>query len=264
MRDIITEIRDGVATATFNRPSMRNALSGEMIAECADFLKTVREDSSVRCFVLRGMGEHFSGGGDVRNFKTSLELETSERRLSYEQRVRGAIRLFDAIEALPIPVVTVVRGAVAGGGMSFILASDVALVSDTAFFVFAHSRIGLAVDTGLSYYLPRAIGVRRARELTLLGGRLDAAQAQACGLISGVIADESLDTEADAVINALRHGATVAFAETKRLINASPTNDVRAQIELEAEAVGRCAVTADFEEGVSAFMQKRKARFSGT
>jgi 2-(1,2-epoxy-1,2-dihydrophenyl)acetyl-CoA isomerase len=261
--DLITGIEGGVATVTFNRPDARNALTTEMTRECARFVETLHADPSVRCLAFRATGDHFSGGGDVRNFETTLGMDAGERREHYEQRVRASGPLFATLEGLNLPIVTIARGAIAGAGLSFVLLADVAMVSETAFFVFAHSRLGLSLDAGLSYYLPRSVGVRRARELATLAGRVDAQAALQYGMVSRVLADATLDEEADAIIGALRVSATTAIGESKRLINTSPGNDIVTQIDQEAEAIGRCAATLDFREGVSAFLEKRKTAFVG-
>lgn len=260
---LLTVLADGIATITFNRPQFRNAIDSDMIQQAIQFLGHITAEPGLRCLVIRGSGEHFCGGGDVRNFRTTLDASSDERRDTYLRRVEASVPLFERLQALPAPIIAIARGAVAGGGLGFALSADITLVSDTSFFVFAHSRIGLPLDTGLSYYLPRAVGYRRAKELAILGARLDASDALAAGLVNRVIPDSELETEADEVISQLARGATVAYVETRRLIDASFRNDVTEQVMMEAGAVSRAVATTDFIEGIHAFLDKRSARFGG-
>jgi 2-(1,2-epoxy-1,2-dihydrophenyl)acetyl-CoA isomerase len=261
--DILTQIAGGVATITFNRPEHRNAVSREMVQELIGLLRALAADKTVRCLVLRGAGAHFSGGGDVKSFNETLELSPEARQALYTQRVAASADLFELLERLPMPVIAVARGAVAGAGLSFVMAADVALASDTTFYVFAHGKIAIALDSGLSYYLPRVVGWRKAKELTLSGARLSPEEALQLGIVSRVVPDAELDAVADKLAANLAASATLAASHSKALLAASLGNDIRTQIELEAVAVGACAASDDFIEGISAFVENRKARFKG-
>jgi 2-(1,2-epoxy-1,2-dihydrophenyl)acetyl-CoA isomerase len=261
--DILSSVHGQVATITFNRPESRNAISRDMVQALTVLVRAYGADPDVRCLVFRGAGEHFSGGGDVKGFGEVLGLSPDERRQMFETRVGASADLFAELEALRVPVVAVARGAVAGAGLAFVMASDFALVSDTSFYVFAHTRIGIPLDSGLSYFLPRVVGSRKARELTLSGARIAAAEALAIGLVSRVLPDADLDVAADSLIASLASGATRAFGLSKELLSVSLQNDVRGQVAAEARAVGACAGGPDFVEGVSAFVEGRKARFTG-
>lgn len=261
--DILSSVCDHVATITFNRPESRNAISREMVQALTGLLNGFSADPSVRCLVFRGAGEHFSAGGDVKGFREALSLSPDECREMFEARVGASADLFAQLEALRIPVVAVARGAVAGAGLAFVLASDFAYVSDTSFYVFAHTRIGIPLDSGLSYFLPRVVGWRKAKELTLGGSRITAAQALEINLVSRVLPDADLDPAADALIATLAGGATRALGLSKELLSVSLSNDICGQIAAEAKAVGDCAAGPDFVEGVSAFVDGRKARFTG-
>lgn len=263
MADILTSMTGGVATITFNRPEARNAISRAMMDELITLLRSLGERDDVRCVVFKGAGEHFTGGGDVQSFGETLGLSAVERKHLYEQRVTASAELFELLERLDKPTVALARGAVAGAGLSFVLAADFALASENAFFVFAHGRIAIALDSALSYYLPRAVGLRKAKELTLAGARLDAREAEALGIVTRVLPNAELDAEGDKLAAMLAQGATRAMGESKALLRASLTNGVFAQVGLEAAAVGRCAATDDFKEGVSAFLERRNPRFEG-
>lgn len=261
---VLKEISDQVATLTINRPEQRNALSPDMLQDIADFIGQIENDPEVRCLVIRGAGEHFIGGGDVSSFGPTLELSPLERRLTYERRLMNSAHLFHKLERLRIPVVAVVRGAVAGAGVSFALAADLTLASDTSYFFFAHGQLGLSLDGALSYYLPRTVGLRKAKELSLLQARVSAEEALALGIANRVIPDEQLEEEASKYIARLANGPTIAMGLTKSLLESSTRNSINQQIRMEAEACGTCVASADFHEGVSAFLDKRRPTFTGS
>lgn len=263
MSDVLTSTANGVATITFNRPETRNAISRAMVQELIALLRSLGDRDDVRCVVFRGAGEHFTGGGDVQSFGETLALAAADRKHLYEERVVASAELFDVLERLEKPIIAVARGAVAGAGLSFVLGADFALASESAFFVFAHARIGIALDSALSYYLPRALGLRKARELTLAGARLDAQEAARLGIVTRVLPDAELDAEGDKLAAKLAKGATVAMGESKALLRVALANGVLAQVGLEAAAVGRCAATDDFKEGIAAFLASRAPRFQG-
>jgi 2-(1,2-epoxy-1,2-dihydrophenyl)acetyl-CoA isomerase len=263
MADVLTAVAQGIATVTFNRPDVRNAIAREMVPSLLSALRDVGFREDVRCIVFRGAGEHFSAGGDVKSFGETLALAPHERNKMFQERVAASAELFDVLDKINKPLVAIARGAVAGAGMSFVLAADFVLASDTTFFVFAHGKVGIALDSALSYYLPRVIGLRRALELTLAGARIDAQQALLIGLVSRVIPDADLDAEGGKLTAKLAGSATVAISESKRLLKLSLGNDIRRQLELEAAAVGRCAASDDFAEGVTAFLESRASRFTG-
>jgi 2-(1,2-epoxy-1,2-dihydrophenyl)acetyl-CoA isomerase len=263
MADIETTVAQGIATITFNRPEARNAISRAMVQELAELLRSFGARDDVRCLVFRGAAEHFCGGGDVQSFGETLSLASQERQQLYEGRVAASAELFELFENLHMPVVALVRGAVAGAGLSFVLGADFVLAAPNAFFVFAHGRLGIALDSALSYYLPRVVGQRKAAELALLGARIEATAAQALGIVTRVVASEELDAEGEKLTVKLARGAAQAMGETRQLLRRSARHSIGEQVRLEAKAVGRCAASVDFKEGVSAFLENRSPRFTG-
>lgn len=260
--ELLTEIDGPIARITFNRPQARNALTASMLVQMADFLVTAEADARVRCIVLTGAGEHFMAGGDVSGFARALDLDPPARQAEFANRARRAIPVFEAIERLSKPVIAKVRGAVAGASISWVAAADFVLLSETALFVFAHIRLGQSPDGGLTHYLPRAVGIRKAKELVLLGGRLNAAEAVASGLANRVVPDAELDGEVELLAAHLAAAPGVALARSKRLLDTLHANDLMTQMELEAECFGVCAATDDFAEGVRAFIEKRTPCFA--
>jgi 2-(1,2-epoxy-1,2-dihydrophenyl)acetyl-CoA isomerase len=261
--ELLTEVDGAVARITFNRPQVRNALTVGMLQQMHDFLIEVERDRSIRCVVMSGAGQHFMAGGDIARFAASLEVPDDERRRDFEARAQRTVPIFALLQRMPQPIVARVRGAVAGAAIGWVAASDFVVASDTSLFLVAQTALGTSPDAAITWYLPRVVGIRKATEMALLGDRLSAQQALACGLINRVIVDSQLDAEVDVLTARLANGASYAMGRTKLLLKESFVNSLAEQLELECKAFGDCAATEDFVEGVHAFMEKRPARFRG-
>lgn len=262
MADLEFERRDGYAVMTFNRPQHRNALTTPMAQEMGRLLLEIEKDSSLRCLILRGAGDHFMAGGDVKGFTETLEMSSEERRLNFERRVQDCAPIFHALNRIPQIVLASVRGAVAGAGVSFTAAADLAIASPTAFFLMAQIHLGMSPDGTATYFLPRLVGLKRAKEIALLGDRFDAQQAERWGMLNRVVDnDAELDDVVEAMARRLAKGPATALGKTKQLLNASQQNDFEVQFQAEAVSFGTCAATDDFAEGVRAFFDKRKPEF---
>jgi 2-(1,2-epoxy-1,2-dihydrophenyl)acetyl-CoA isomerase len=263
MSDLISEARDGVATLTFNRPAARNALSTDMRAALRDVLHEIEHDPAIRCVVLRGAGEHFMAGGDVKAMSTMIEQPPERIRAQFVQRIHDLHPIMFALRRMPKPVIASVAGAAAGAGVSMALACDLVIAADDAFFTLAYCHIGTSPDGSASFQLPRAVGIKKAMEIALLGDRIDAATAEAMGMINFVVPAASLGIETERLARRLADGPTHAYGNTKRLLYRSLESEFESQLQLEAELFADCASRADFREGVTAFVAKRKARFTG-
>lgn len=262
-QEILTQIDGPIARITFNRPQVRNALTSGMVEKMREFLKQVEVDASVRCVVMTGAGDHFMAGGDVAGFAQAVDAPSQERRQDFEQRARSAMPLFAVMERLPQPIIAKVRGAVAGASVGWVAASDFVLVSETALFVVAHIHLGTSPDGAVTWHLPRSIGLRKAKEMALLGDRMSAQQAVEFGLANRLVADADLDAETEKLAQRLANAPSYAVSRTKQLLNQSFSHSLAQQMDLEAESFGACAATGDFAEGVQAFTEKRKAVFQG-
>lgn len=261
--ELLTSIDGPIARITFNRPQARNALTQNMLDLMSAFIEEVEDDPAVRVLLMSGAGEHFMAGGDVGDFQAVLERPGRERAASLKRTAERALPVFDAMARFSRPVVVKIRGAVAGASITWAAAADFALISDTAFFVFAHVHLGLSPDGGLTYHLPRAVGARKAAELILLGERIKAEEALAIGLATRLVPDAELDEETEKLLARLARGPGVAIARSKRLIQQSLDNSREEQMRLEVEALAACVATDDLVEGVRAFAEKRKPVFTG-
>ncbi len=252
-------VAEGVGTITFNRPQVFNALDDEMIHALRVQCEELAGDASVRCVVLRGAGAAFLAGGDVSFFHARLnELPALSVRLARELHL-GVL----ALRRMPKPVLASVHGAVAGAGLSLMTACDLAIAADDARFTTAYTRIGTSPDGGGTYFMARSLGARKALELALLSETFDAAQALALGLINRVVPAGALLAETAKLARRLADGPTLAYAETKKLIESAQDATLESHLEAEAQAFGGCARSEDMEEGVRAFVEKRAARFRG-
>jgi 2-(1,2-epoxy-1,2-dihydrophenyl)acetyl-CoA isomerase len=256
--------REGaVATLTLNRPQALNALNRELTVALRDSVFAAENDETIRCLVLRG-GEHFMAGGDLKWFRTLSEgRSAAQNRIQFEGFIHEVHALILCLRRMPKPVLASVRGAVAGFGMSLMMAADLALAADSAYFTLAYTLIGVSPDGGSTFSLPRIVGHKKAMEIALLGERFDAAAAERLGLVNRVVAPDALDSETAKLAARLAAGPTAVYGRTKALLNASLGSSLESQLQREAEAFAHSASEPDFQEGLAAFLDKRKPRFEG-
>lgn len=252
---IHSEIKDGVAVITLNRPDRMNALNTQMRAELADAIKAAA--AKARVIVLTGAGRAFCSGQDLGDPVDAAHVDL-ERALrdEYEPILR-------AIADAPVPVIAAVNGPAAGAGANLALAADVVIAARSAYFLQAFTRIGLIPDAGGTHVLPRTIGLARAMGAALFADKIDADQAADWGMIWEAVDDAGFDATWRARAAYLAAGPTAAFGATKRALRASHGNSYDDQLALEARLQGEAARSRDFKEGVVAFLEKRPARFEG-
>ncbi|MFN3985783.1 MAG: enoyl-CoA hydratase/isomerase family protein [Rhodocyclaceae bacterium] len=261
---VLLEVADGVATLTLNRPEVLNALSVEMMEDLLVCARDLRSRKHVEVVIVTGAGEHFMAGGDLKDFARHFDQSPQARQVTFKAIIEKYINpSVEILQSLPQPVVARVKGACAGFGLSLMLGCDLALSADDAKFTTAYASIGLPADGGMSYFLPRIVGRRKAMELLMLGDRFDAAEALRLGLVNKAVPAAALDAEVAALVERLKRGPRHAYTEIKRLLADSPHAQIEAQLQSEAEAFARCGASDDFVEGVSAFLEKRKPGFKG-
>jgi 2-(1,2-epoxy-1,2-dihydrophenyl)acetyl-CoA isomerase len=255
---VALEVEGGVARLTLNRPDAGNALDPETAAALAARAAELEARDDVRAVVLSGAGKAFCVGGDLRFMAAAGDdAERAVRALATDFHAA-----LESLTRLDAPVITVVNGVAAGGGMSMAIAGDLVLAAESARFTMAYTAAGLAPDGGSTWLLPRLVGVRRASELMLLNERLSAAQALELGLVTRVVPDAELAAVAGELATRLAAGATRAYGEVKRLLRTSATTSFSDQLVEEATTIGRCAGSPHGREGIAAFLEKRAPQFS--
>jgi|TARA_B110000116_G_C16658706_1_gene500711 2-(1,2-epoxy-1,2-dihydrophenyl)acetyl-CoA isomerase len=246
-----------------NRPDARNALSMEMRTQLTDALHDIEQDSSIRCVVLKGAGDHFMAGGDIKGMGETIKKSPKEIRKEFMLRIHDLHPIMFAMRRMPKPIIASCRGAAAGAGVSLAIACDLVIASEDAFFTLAYCKIGTSPDGSSSFHLPRAVGIKKAMEIALLGDRFSAQTAKDIGMINFVVPDSELDAETDKLTSRLAEGPTHVYGNTKALFYRSLESEFESQLQAEAEYFSDCASRADFREGITAFIEKRTPKFTG-
>jgi 2-(1,2-epoxy-1,2-dihydrophenyl)acetyl-CoA isomerase len=260
MEHLLFEVRDNVGYLTLNRPQAANAVNFELARELAAVSLQCDEDQSVRAVLMTGAGRIFCGGGDLKAFAAQPPEELPAYLKQVTFYLHKAVHRFARMNA---PLIIAVNGNAGGAGMSLALAGDITLAGESSKFTLAYTRIGLTPDGSSTYYLPRLVGMRRAMELALTNRTLSAREAEAMGLITRVVPDAELMSQAEALAREIALGPTTAFGGVKRLLYAAANTPLDAQMELETEWIADAARTADAHEGIAAFLAKRTPKFTG-
>lgn len=259
--DLLFESRDGVATVTFNRPDVLNALTLDVYARFRDLLEDLRTDAFVKVVVLRGSGRAFCSGGDVHSIIGALLDSDVKTHLEFT-RMTGAVvanmRLLDK------PIIAAIQGTAAGAGAVIALASDLRIGSEAAKFAFLFTRVGLTgADMGAAFLLPRIVGMGRATELLMFGDTIDAATAERYGLLNRLVVADALDSAVEEWARRLAEGPTLALSMTKRMLNNEWNMDLISAIEAEAQAQALLMMGEDHKLFYEAFQQKTAPKFTG-
>ncbi|HEV7239730.1 MAG TPA: enoyl-CoA hydratase [Thermoanaerobaculia bacterium] len=251
-------IADSVATITLNRPDKLNAFTGTMREDLLVALRACEEDGDVRVIVITGAGRAFCAGGDVE-FMSGLQKSGDVG--SFRKLLDAGRDVILQIATMPKPVIAAVNGIAAGAGCNLALACDYRIASEQAKLSESFVRIGLHPDWGGTWLLPRLVGRSRALEILISGRTVDAAEALAIGMVDRVVAD--LGAETEKLARTLAAAPPLALAGIKRAVLAAESNDLRAQLDLEAEHQLTCFQSKDGAEGLAAFFEKRAAVFQG-
>lgn len=259
-RNILFDVKDGVARLTLNRPDRLNSFNVDMHAEIRDALDRVRSDDSSRVLVLTGAGRGFCAGQDLSDRAVAPGSSRPDLGESIELCYKPLVL---ALRSLPKPVIAAVNGVAAGAGANVALACDLVIAARSASFIQSFSKLGLVPDAGGTWSLPRLVGQARAIGLAFLGEKLSAEQAAYWGMIWRCVDDAELPTAVDELARQLATAPTRGLARTKNAIYASGSRTLEEQLDVERDYQRELGYSADFAEGVAAFMEKRTPKFTG-
>lgn len=247
----------GVVTLTLNRPKAFNSFNREMAFALIEQLKNCEKDDSVRAIVLTGEGRAFCAGQDLKE-------ATEDNGISFEMILNEHYNpIIKAIRTIKKPVLAAVNGVAAGAGANIAFACDLTIAKKSASFTQAFSKIGLVPDSGGTFFLPRLVGMQRATAMMMLSNKITAQGAAEMGLIYQMVEDEDFEEQVNNLATSLAKMPTKALGMTKELINAGMENDLDSQLEMEGKYQIEASESADYEEGVNAFLEKRKPEFKG-
>jgi 2-(1,2-epoxy-1,2-dihydrophenyl)acetyl-CoA isomerase len=255
---ILFDIRDHVAHITLNRPDAANAANGQMGKDLLWAILQCDNNPAVRAVLLTGSGRFFCAGGDLKEFYEQEALDAHIKEMLIY--LHGGLSRMAQMNA---PVIAAVNGTAAGAGMSLACACDLVYVAESARFTMGYTASGLSPDGSSTYYLPRLVGHKRALELMLTNRMLSAQEALDWGIATAIFPDDTLLDKVTAIANKLATGPTAAFGETKRLLRLSANESLETQMEHEGRAIAARSMSQDGQEGISAFVEKRKPQFTG-
>lgn len=262
MSSVLVEKKGSIAWLILNRPEKLNVLGLEMPADLRRCTEELKNDEQVKCVIITGAGDHFMAGGDIDYFKSLVDAYAIEGESALPDDMFDNLhQAILNIVTMEKPVVACVKGAVAGFGLSLMLACDMAVAADNTVLSVAYCKIGTTPDGGMSYFLPRAVGQKRALELALTGERFTAEQAERWGMINQVVAVDSLDEETRKLADSLCNGPSDVLARTKRLLNQMYDVSLEQRLDEEADHFYSSMLKEDFAEGVTSFCERRPTKF---
>lgn len=254
---LLLDIQNGVASITLNRPDVFNAFNDEMSYELQDALKQVEKDKSARVVVITGAGKAFCSGQDLKAAQAAGNRSFMD---SLHKRYNPIIR---AMRNMPKPIICKLNGVAAGAGCSIALACDMIVAAENASLIEVFINVGLVLDSGSSYFLPRLVGSTKAFELATMGTKVTAAEAERLGMVNKVVKLEELDVEVKKITDYYAAAPTKAIGLIKKMLNKSFHSDLDAMLDYEAYCQEIAGGSRDNKEGTLAFIEKRKPAFTG-
>ncbi|MDP6706091.1 MAG: enoyl-CoA hydratase [Alphaproteobacteria bacterium] len=259
--ELLETVEDGVVTLTMNRPERLNALTMTMLQSLLEAVARADAEPEIGALVLTGSGRGFCAGGDVKGM-----AEGSERAATLEDRIaplRQRMEVSKLLHDTAKPTIAMLRGPVAGAGLSLALACDMRIASDTTRITTAFAKVALSGDFGGSWFLTRLVGAAKAKELYLTSPMVEAEEALSLGLVSRLVPDAELETETMALAKGLASGPRITLGYMMANLNAAETEELATVLDLEAEHHARCGMTEDHLEAAAAFVAKRQPVFKG-
>ncbi|MBK8471895.1 MAG: enoyl-CoA hydratase/isomerase family protein [Sphingobacteriales bacterium] len=255
---LIYQLQEGIATITLNRPDRFNAFNNTLSAELQKALKEAAKDPAVRVVVLTGAGKAFCSGQDLKD----IQGQTGTRNLgeSVEKRYNPLIK---AMHDMPKPIICRLNGVAAGAGCSLALACDMIIASEQASLIEVFVNVGLVLDSGSSYFLPRAVGMKRAFEMATMASKITAHEAHAMGLVNRVAPHDLLDDEVAIVSNYFAKAPTKTIGMIKKMLYQSSESNLDQMLQQESYCQEIAGYSKDYQEGVAAFVEKRRPTFKG-
>lgn len=263
MSTVILERKGNIAWLVLNRPDKLNVLGPEMPGELKRCTDELKDDPEIRCVIIKGAGDHFMAGGDIDYFKTCVDAYVKEGKSVFPDDMFEVLHAAILnIQRMNKPVIASVQGAVAGFGLSLMLACDLVVASENSVFSVAYCKIGATPDGGMSYFLPRVVGQKKAMELALTGKRFSALEAEQWGMVNHVVTNDLLQEKTLELATLLCDGPGDVLARTKQLINQSYDVSLADRLQQEADQFNQSMLKVDFTEGVTSFCEKRPAKFN--
>lgn len=257
MTTVLTSRDGGVLTLTLNRPEQGNGIDMALAEDLLAAARDAATDPAVRCVLLTGAGRMFCVGGDIAGFAAAGDAAGPFLKALADKLHEAVLVLAEMAK----PLICAVNGPAAGAGLSLAAAGDIVLASETAHFTAAYTAIGLTPDGGMTWLLPRLVGMRVAQEMILTNRRVPAAEAVSLGLVTRTVAAETLVAEATALAAKLADAPTAALGAVRRLLAAGQTQTLAEQLATEGRSIGNAGAGPEAREGVSAFLAKRKPDF---
>lgn len=258
---LLLEKRDGIASITLNRPESFNAYDLDLAAELEQAMEICGSDQGVKAVILTGQGGAFCSGGDIKEMNEWMKGQDKPVSVLFQRLTKHLHATVVEMRRMPKPLIGAINGVAAGAGFSLAMACDIGLASESARFTQAYTKIGLVPDGGSSHFLPRLVGPARAAELMFLNRVLTAQEALDWGLVSKVVEKDALAQEAMDLARELASGPQEAHRLLKGLLRTTWEVPLEGQLEEEKRAIVQASLTPDFQEGIQAFVSKRKPQF---